>query len=76
MQFTGRRDLWMSEVSWYNPALHYANFVVLDSQPGFTSHWEPQALIRKYFGHPAWLRHTGPYTVLVWDKNLLLSIPR
>jgi hypothetical protein len=76
MQFTGRRDLWMSNVSWYNPALHYANFVVLDSQPGFTSHWEPQALIRKYFGRPAWLRHTGPYTVLVWDKNLLLSIPR
>jgi hypothetical protein len=76
MQFSLRRDLWMSNVSWYNPTLHYANFVVLDSQPGFMNHWEPLALIGKYFGRPAWLRRTGPYTVLVWDKNLLLSIPR
>jgi hypothetical protein len=76
MQFTGRRDLWMSNVSWYSPALHYANFVVFDSQPGFVNHWEPRALVGKYFGRPAWLRRTGPYTVLVWDKNLLLSIPR
>jgi hypothetical protein len=76
MQFTGRRDLWMSNVSWYNPALHYANFVIFDSQPGFMTHWEPRALVGRYFGRPAWLRRTGPYTVLVWDKNLLLSIPR
>jgi hypothetical protein len=76
MQFTGRRDLWMSNVSWYSPALHYANFIVFDSQPGFMYHWEPRALVGKYFGRPAWLRRTGPYTVLVWDKNLLLSIPR
>jgi len=76
LQFSMRRDLWMSNVSWYSPALHYANFIVFDSQPGFMSHWEPRALVRKYFGRPAWLRRIGPYTVLVWDKNLLLSIPR
>jgi hypothetical protein len=40
------------------------------------NHWEPRALVGKYFGRPAWIRRTGPYTVLVWDKNLLLSIPR
>src|SRR5690349_23830009 len=34
MQYTLKRDLWMSKVSWYDPELHYANFVVLDSQPG------------------------------------------
>jgi hypothetical protein len=67
--------LWMSSVSWYDPQTHYANFIVLDSTPGY-SRWEPPLwLIKKYFGTPARTYHTGPYTVLVWPKNLLLSIP-
>jgi hypothetical protein len=76
LQFSMKRDLWMSNVSWYDPKLHYANFIVLDSTPGFMNHWEPRALIRKYFGRPARIYHTGPYTVLVWNRNLLNSIPR
>jgi hypothetical protein len=68
--------LWMFTVSWYDPKLHYANFIVLDSRPGLMSHWDLRALVRKYFGRPARIFHTGPYTVLVWDRNLLLSIPR
>ena len=76
MQFTMQRDLWMSNVSWYDPTLHYANFIVLDSRPGFMNHWEPRALVRKYFGRPARIYHTGPYTVMVWNRNLLNSIPR
>jgi hypothetical protein len=76
MQYTMKRDLWMSDVSWYNPKLHYANFIVLDSRPGFMNHWEPRALVRKYFGLPARTYHTGPYTVLVWNRNLLGSVPR
>ena len=76
MQFTLKRDLWMSNVSWYDPRLHYANFIVLDSLPGFVNHWEPRALIRRYFGRPARTYQTGPYTVLVWNKNLLDSVPR
>ena len=75
MQFTMRRDLWMSNISWYNPTLHYANFIVLDSRPGFMNHWEPRALVRKYFGRPARIYQTGPYTVMVWNRNLLNSIP-
>jgi len=75
-QYSMERDLWMSNVSWYDPKLHYANFIVLDSRLGLMSHWEPRALVRKYFGRPARIFHTGPYTVLVWDRNLLLSIPR
>ena len=67
--------LWMSSVSWYDPQKHYANFIVLDSTPGY-SRWEPPRwLIKRYFGTPARTYHTGPYTVLVWPKNLLLSIP-
>ena len=76
LQFSLKRDLWMSNVSWYDPKLHYANFIVLDSRPGFMNHWEPRALVRKYFGRPARIYHTGPYTVLVWNRNLLNSIPR
>jgi hypothetical protein len=76
MQYTMKRDLWMSNVAWYDARTHYANFIVLDSTPGFMNHWEPLALIRKYFGRPARTYHTGPYTVLVWNRNLLGSIPR
>jgi hypothetical protein len=76
MQYTLKRDLWMAKSSWYDPKLHYANFVVLNAAPGFFSHWEPYGLIRKYFGVPARIYHTGTYTIMVWDKNLLSSIPR
>jgi hypothetical protein len=76
MQYTMKRDLWMSNVAWYDPKTHYANFIVLDSTPGFMNHWEPHALIKKYFGLPARTYQTGPYTVLVWNRNLLGSIPR
>jgi hypothetical protein len=76
MQYTMKRDLWMSDVAWYDPRTHYANFIVLDSTPGFMNHWEPRVLIRKYFGRPARTYHTGPYTIMVWNRNLLASIPR
>jgi hypothetical protein len=75
MQFTMKRDLWMSKESWYDPQTHYANFIVLDSTPGYFSHWEPVKLIKEYFGTPARTYQTGPYTVLVWNRNLLRSIP-
>jgi hypothetical protein len=72
---TMKRDLWMSDSSWYDPRQHYANFIVMDSKPGFYNNWEPRALIRKYFGTPARTYHTGPYTIMVWHKNLLNSVP-
>jgi len=76
MQYTLKRDLWMARADWYDPGLHDANFIVLDSQPGFMHHWEPRALIQKYFGAPARTYRTGPYTIMVWDRNLLESVPR
>jgi hypothetical protein len=75
MQYTLKRDLWMAKASWYDPELHYANFVVLDSRPGNFSHWEPRRLIRKYFGTPARIYRTGVYTIMVWHRNLLEDIP-
>jgi hypothetical protein len=76
MQYTLEDDLWMSNKSWYNPRLHYANFVVLDNAPGNFSYWEPIELIQKNFGRPAKIYHTGPYTIMVWHKNLLKDIPK
>jgi hypothetical protein len=75
MQYTLNRDLWMAKSSWYDPKLHYANFVVLDSRPGNFSHWEPRRLIRKYFGVPDQTYRAGPYTIMVWHRNLLEDIP-
>ena len=75
MQFTMHDDLWMSKQTWYDPKTHYANFIVLDSTPGYFSHWEPLALIKEYFGTPARTYQTGPYTILVWHRNLLPDVP-
>ena len=69
-------DLWLAKPAWYDPAAQQANFVVLSSTPGFTNNWEPRALISKYFGPPAETYNFGPYTVMVWDKNILSDLPR
>jgi len=75
MQHTMHADLWMSKESWYDPQTHYANFIVLDNASGYFAHWEPLGLIKQYFGTPAKIYHDSPYTILVWNRNLLLSIP-
>jgi hypothetical protein len=67
--------LWLAKPSWYDPAGQQANFIVLASTRSYL-YWEPRAVIAKYFGRPAREYHVGPFTVMVWDKNLLSSIPR
>jgi hypothetical protein len=46
MPCTMKPYLWMSDQTWYDPHTHYANFIVLDSEPGAFSYWEPRALIK------------------------------
>ncbi len=78
MQFTMQRDLWESTYAWYvpgGPGGQYANFIVFESLPGFSYHWEPRALVHRYFGDPARTYHVGPWTVMVWNRNLLPDIP-
>lgn len=74
-KLTMQSDLWMADERWYAPQQHYANFIVLDSGPGFFNHWEPTALIARYFGTPARTYHYGQYTILWWKHNLLPAIP-
>ena len=66
---------YQSEASWYDPRLHYADFVVN------TGADQPKAIIPsgdllRAFGRPARIYHDGPYTILVWHKNLLDDLGR
>jgi hypothetical protein len=69
-------DLWLAKPAWYDPAAQQANFVVLSSVPGFKNNWEPRAVVAKVFGRPARVYNFGPYTVMVWDRNILSDLPR
>jgi hypothetical protein len=62
---------WESKASWFDPRSHRATFLVTDSQPGFFNYWEPSRTALAAYGAPARTYRVGPYTVLVWDKNLL-----
>jgi hypothetical protein len=64
-------DLWESKASWYDPASYQPTFLVTDSQPGFFHYWKPNPAALAAYGPPARTYHVGPYTVFVWDKNLL-----
>jgi hypothetical protein len=66
---------YQSESSWYDPQQHYANFVVntgADQPPAII----PARDLRSAFGPPAGIYHDGPYTIMVWNKNLLADLGR
>lgn len=67
--------LWLAKPAWYDPVGQQANFIVLDSTRSYL-YWEPRGVIAKYFGRPAHEYNIGPFTVMVWDRNLLSSILR
>jgi hypothetical protein len=71
MPGTLRPDLWESKGSWYDPGSHRATFIVTDSQPGFFTYWRPRPAVVAAYGPPVHTYRVGPYTVLVWDENLL-----
>jgi hypothetical protein len=62
---------WESKASWYDPSSSRATFLVTDSQSGFFNYWRPSPAALARYGPPARTYHVGPYTVFVWDKNLL-----
>jgi len=64
-------DLWESKSAWYDPRSNRATFLVTDSASGFFNHWQPNPAAVAAFGRPARIYHIGPYTIFVWDKNLL-----
>ncbi len=54
---------WEADAAWYDPRSHYANFVITEA---------PSAAGWPGFGRPARIYHYGPYTIMVWRRNLLL----
>jgi hypothetical protein len=72
-----RTQLYQSAASWYDPKLHYANFIVASTPPG-TPAYAPDLIAagdaRRTFGPPARTYQFGGYTVMVWDVNLLTRL--
>ena len=67
-------DLWEAKGSWYDPGQNRATFLVTDSARGFFNHWQPDRAALAALGQPARIYHFGPYTVYVWNKNLLADL--
>jgi hypothetical protein len=63
-----------SELSWYNPKLHYANFVVENRADGGRTSVIPQADLIALAGPPAQTYHYRTFTIMVWNKNLLSDL--
>jgi hypothetical protein len=67
------RGGWETDAAWYDPLRHTATFLVLPpGQPGLGYPWSFDA--RATFGQPARIYDDGPYTVLVWNRNLLTGL--
>ena len=69
-------DLWEAKGSWYSSGPNRATFLVTDSAPGFFNHWQPSPAALAALGRPATTYHVGPYTIYVWNKNLLAGLGR
>jgi len=67
--------LWEGKSSWYDAGPNHANFLVTSSAPGYFNHWQPGRAALAALGPPARTYHVGPYTVYVWNKNLLAELP-
>jgi hypothetical protein len=63
---------WEMDLRVFNPASHRANFVVVSPDKVPTAVTARQAVAT--FGPPARTYRFGPYSVLVWDKNLLTEL--
>jgi hypothetical protein len=61
--------LWEADKSWYNPSLHYANFVVRGEWAGSVGPGLRSVL--HTFGPPARQYSVDGVTIMVWDYNLL-----
>jgi hypothetical protein len=59
-------DQWETDVRLDNPATHSANFVVAGPDRIVGA-----KLAVEMFGRPARTYHDAPYTIMVWNKNLL-----
>jgi hypothetical protein len=65
------QDRWESEDSWYNPRLHNATFLVIDTTNPRNAWYATASEAQATFGPPESSCKLGEYTVLIWNNNLL-----
>ncbi len=65
------QDRWESKASWYDPRLHDATFLVIDTANRFDAWYATAGEAQATFGPPLNTHKLGEYTVLIWPKNLL-----
>ena len=70
---TLHRNWWESKHSWYAPDINSATFLVTENKLGFYNYWEPYSGALAAFGQPTATYQVGPYTIFVWQQNLLGS---
>jgi hypothetical protein len=66
---------WVTKPSWYDPASSYANFVIAAPGQGNAIAFS-EASVRHTFGKPSHVYPVGMYVIMVWNKNLLLQVPK
>jgi len=69
-----KKFLWGTKPAWYNARTNRATFIVEEKGYDFTSAAQAQAQVRAKFGKPAQVHVFGDYIVMVYSKNLLLSL--
>jgi hypothetical protein len=65
---------WESKASWYNPSLHYANFVIADTHRAVSNTNIPASAFEKYLGRPASVHLVAKRLILIYRRNLLTSV--
>jgi hypothetical protein len=65
---------WESDASWYDPHLHYANFVIAPPSQNCPV-CLGDAIVTKEYGPPATTYHVEGNVIMVWNKNLLEHLP-
>ena len=66
-----RPYLWEAKGSWYDPGCTARPSWSPTASPASSTTGNPARPALAAYGPPAHTYHVGPYTVLVWDKNLL-----
>jgi hypothetical protein len=72
----GRAYPWMTKPGWYDPAVSYANFVIASPAPEGNPNAFPEKVVRAAFGPPAREYRFGIDVIMVWNRNILLQVPR
>jgi hypothetical protein len=72
--YGGSPSTWEAKAGWYDASSRYATFVVMVSGPPAQAVLTKPVVMRRVFGRPARTYTFQQYTILVYNKNLLLDL--